>query len=274
MCDEKLFSISETLKAPILRLLLLIALTFSGPESYAQQTPQPAGKPRVVFLISKDSLNYEAHKTIPLFATQLRKLNKYEVTVILGEGSNNAFRFPGLEVIQDAAVVVLFSRRIALPHQQLAMFKNYLSKGGSLVAIRTGNHAFTTRGEKVKGYEDWPEFVSEILGCGNYGYGPVEPGTDVTVAPQAKGHAILKGFQPPRFHSTGNLYRVTPLTDANAIVLLNGTARTETQPVAWIRKAGQSKVFYTTLGYPTDFSVNQFKRLLVNAIHWAAGEQP
>jgi type 1 glutamine amidotransferase len=254
-------------------LILLFALTANSIGSHANQNNDPSPKPRIVFLISQDSLNYEAHKTIPVFAEQLRKLNRYEVTVILGEGSNNAFHFPGLEVIQQAGVVVLFSRRIALPTHQLQMFKNYLSKGGSLVAIRTGNHAFTTHGDKVEGYVDWPEFVSDILGCGNYGYGPVEPGTDVSVAPQAIGHPILKDFRPTPFHSVGNLYRVTPLTDANTVILLNGTNGKETQPVAWIRNAGLSRVFYTTLGYPSDFSSNQFKGLLINAIHWAASKK-
>jgi hypothetical protein len=253
-------------------LSLLIVLVVHGFDTCANHPA--AAKPHVVFLISEDSLNYEAHKTIPIFADQLRKTGKYEVTVLLGNGSNNAFRFPGLEVIQKADVLVLFSRRISLPHNQMQLFKNYLAKGGPLVAIRTGNHAFTSRGEKVAGYEDWPGFVAEILGCGNFGYGPVELGTDVSVAPQAAGHRILKDFKPAQFHSTGNLYRVAPLVDAQAVVLLNGRAGQETQPVAWTRQAGKSKIFYTTLGHPADFSVEQFKGLLINAIQWATIKKP
>ncbi|MCE6992490.1 ThuA domain-containing protein [Dyadobacter sp. CY323] len=226
-------------------------------------------KPHVVFLISEDSLNYEAHKTIPVFAQKLRETKQYEVTVLLGEGTNNAFRFPGMEILKKADLVVLFSRRIALPHVQMQLFKDYLKNGGPLVAIRTGNHAFTTRGDVVKDYASWPEFVPEILGCGNYGYGPVELGTDVSISPEASKHPILKNFNPGGYHSIGNLYRVMPLVDKKAVVLLNGKAGDEIQPVAWTRMAGKSRVFYTTLGYPSDFSENPFNTLIVNAIAWA-----
>lgn len=229
-------------------------------------------KPHIVFLISEDSLNYEAHKTIPVFAEKLWQEKGYRVSVLLGKGANNAFSFPGFEVFEKADLVVLFSRRIALPEKQLQQFKDYLKKGGPLVAIRTGNHAFTTRGTIKEGYKDWPEFVEEILGCGNYGYGSVELGTDVSIAPGATNHPILKDFNPTQFHSTGNLYKVSPLTDKQATVLLNGKAGNETQPVAWVRNAGKSKVFYTTLGYPDDFLINQFVVLLTNAIEWGIGK--
>ena len=226
-------------------------------------------KQRIVFLISADSLNYEAHKTIPVFARMLGNKTNYDVAVLLGKGTNNAFSFPGFDMIRKADLVVLFSRRIALPKQQMELFKSYLQNGRPLVAIRTGNHAFTTRGKVSEGYEDWPGFVAEILGCGNYGYGPVETGTDVSIASEQRNNPILKGFKTDGFHSTGNLYKVTPLTDNRAVVLLNGTDGKETQPVAWTRTVGKSKVFYTTLGYPTDFTSEIFNNLLINAIHWA-----
>lgn len=259
----------------IFRCFLLLFVTLSAVEivlatAFSEEKNAQSGKkPHVVFLISEDSLNYEAHKTVPVFAQELRAANQYEVTVLLGEGTNNTFRFPGMEILKKADLVVLFSRRIALPHTQMQLFKDYLKNGGPLVAIRTGNHAFTTRGEVGKDFSAWPEFVADILGCGNYGYGPVELGTDVSIAPGASNHPILKNFRSGGYHSIGNLYRVTPLVDKKAVVLLNGKAGEETQPVAWTRMAGKSRVFYTTLGYPADFSEGQFNTLLVNAIAWA-----
>ncbi len=262
--------LSDFSKKVMLRTLLaLIALLAFEVAAFASHHILPKRKQRVVFLISEDSLNYEAHKTIPVFAKMLGKKTDYDITVLMGKGTNNAFSFPGLEIIRNTDLVVLFSRRIALHKQQMDLFKSYLHKGGSLVAIRTGNHAFTTRGKISEGYEDWPGFVAEILGCGNYGYGPVEPGTDVTIVQKQNGHPILKDFKADGFHSIGNLYKVTPLTDAHATVLLNGTDGKDTQPVAWTRMAGKSKIFYTTLGYPSDFSIDTFNNLLINAINWA-----
>ena len=255
-------------------VLILITLVLNLTLARAELLPgqKAVKKPHVVFLISEDSLNYEAHLTMPVFAKMLEKKGKYKVTVLKGKGPNNAFSFPGLEILKKADLVVLFSRRIALPHKEMKILKDYLGQGGPLVAIRTGNHAFTTRGTVGEDYQSWPEFVPEILGCGNRGYGPVALGTDVSVAPESANHPILSGFKPTQFHSVGNIYYVTPLLDKETNVLLNGKAGNEVEPVAWTRNAGKSRVFYTTLGYPTDFLEPQFNNLLMGAIQWAIGK--
>jgi type 1 glutamine amidotransferase len=222
-----------------------------------------------VFLITEDPLNYEAHKTIPVFADKLRKEYGYEVTVLLGSGPHGAYRFPDIHKIDDASLLVIFSRRIAIPHDQMQVLKNYLGKGMPLIGIRTANHAFTNRTKIEEGFEDWPGFVTEILGCENRGYGPEQPGIVVTINEEALHHPILNGVEPKQWHSDGNIYKVAPLLDSNAKVLLTGKVGDITEPVAWIRKAGKSNVFYTSLGYPTDFNSPPFLKLLENAIQWS-----
>lgn len=226
-------------------------------------------KAKIVFLITKDPDNYEADKTVPRFAEILRKKYGYDVTVLLGSGDRGSYRYPNIEAVSNADLLVIFARRIALPHQQMDIIKQYLAKGKPLIGIRTANHAFTARDKIGAGYEDWPEFVAEILGCENRGYGPVAPGTDVSVVPGSAGNPIVQNIKPAHWHSEGNVYLVAPLLDQKATVLLTGKAGDITQPVAWTRTAGKSKVFYTSLGYPTDFNTPQFTTLLVNAIEWA-----
>jgi len=226
-------------------------------------------KSRIVFLITEDPLNYEAHKTIPVFADRLRQKFGYEVSVLLGIGPHGAYRFPDIHKIDDASLLIVFSRRIALPHDQMEVIKKYLGKGKPLIGIRTANHAFTNRTKIEPGFEDWPGFVAEILGCENRGYGPETPGTEVSVNEAAFNHPILKGIQSSQWHSEGNIYLVAPLLDKEATVLLTGKVQNMSEPVAWIRKAGKSKVFYTSLGYPTDFNQAPFLKLLENAIQWA-----
>jgi type 1 glutamine amidotransferase len=68
--------------------------------------------------------------------------------------------------------------------------------------------------------------------------------------------------------SGGNIYLVSPLRDNKAEVLLNGASAQHREPIAWTRKAGKSKIFYTSLGYPTDFSHPNFLQLLLNGISW------
>lgn len=225
--------------------------------------------PHIVFLITEDSLNYEAHKTIPAFAELVKEKLGYNVTVLLGKGTHGAYTYPDFEVIDHADLLVVFARRIALPHDQMNKLKQYLNSGRPLIGIRTANHAFTMMGEDAQqGFEYWPEFVSSILGCQNRGYGPVEPGTDVSINMKAANHPILKGL-PSHWHSKGNVYKVAPLLDSNITVLLTGKTNELIEPDAWVRQAGASKIFYTSLGHPSDFQTSEFKKLLLNAIKWA-----
>jgi type 1 glutamine amidotransferase len=230
-------------------------------------------KPRIVFLITEDPLNYEAHNTIPIYAERIRKKFGYEVTVLLGSGPHGAYRFTEIEKIKAADLLVVFSRRIALPHDQMNVIKEYLANGKPLIGIRTANHAFTARTTIEPGFEDWPGFVAEMLGCENRGYGPEQPGTEVTVNEDAIHHPILKGVESAQWHSDGNIYKVAPLLDSQAKVLLTGKVGDLTEPIAWIRKAGKSKVFYTSLGYPTDFKSTSFLTLLDNAIQWSLNKK-
>ncbi len=173
-----------------------------------------------------------------------------------------------MNTVYKEELVLLFERRISLPHNQIQLHKKYIPTRKPVVGIRTANHAFTPRDSVAAGFEAWPEFVADVMGCENRGYGPVEPGMDVQVNDAAAGHPIIKGVAA-RWHSQGNIYLVAPLLDPKAVVLLTGTVNDITQPVAWTRLYGKSRVFYTSLGFPADFSTPQFNSLLVNAIKWS-----
>ena len=97
-------------------------------------------------------------------------------------------------------------------------------------------------------------------------------GTDVAVAPGAAGNAILAGIEPKTWHSSGALYRSSPV-DKAATILLTGTDKEGTkEPVAWTRLHNSSRVFYTSLGHRDDFAQPQFRRMLVNAVGWGLGK--
>ncbi len=225
--------------------------------------------PYIVFLVTEDSNNYEAHKTVPLFADMLEREYGYKCEVILGKGTHTAYRYPDLKSLTKADLLVVFARRIALPHDQMNAIKSYLRKGKPLVGIRTANHAFQVFGKVQDGFEQWPGFVAEVLGCENRGYGSAELGTDVTIDSVALGHPVLKNVLPAKWHSTGQIYHVAPLLDKEATVLLWGKVEDKTEPIAWTRTLGKSRVFYTSLGHPDDFQATPFITLLINGIKWA-----
>lgn len=225
--------------------------------------------PHIVFLISEDSLNYSAHITIPAFAKFVEEKYGYKTSVLLGQGERASYSFPGIDVLAKADLLVVFCRRVALAPAQLNTIKKYLAKGKPVVGIRTANHAFSLLEKPAEGFEAWPGFVDSVLGCKNRGYGPVLPGTEISIAPNAVNHPILNGVAPGHWHSNGNVYLVAPLLDEKSEVLLKGSEGENVQPVAWTRRYGKCRVFYTSMGYPDDFNIPQFRQLLLNGIHWA-----
>jgi type 1 glutamine amidotransferase len=260
-----------------LSLAVALCILFVYPALAIQEAHEKKKvKAHIVFLISEDPDNYEAHRTIPVFANRLRSDHNFKVTVLLGDGQREAYHFPGLDVLTEADLLVVFCRRVALSHQQLLIVKDYLKAGKPVIGLRTANHAFSVMTEVRDGYQAWPEFVSEILGCENRGYGPTDPGTDVAIVRDQQSHPILKGLSTtPQWHSAGNVYRVAPLLDDKAVVLLTGAVRDEVHPIAWTRMtADGSRVFYASLGYPDDFNMVPFRKLLVNSIYWALGQKP
>ena len=225
-------------------------------------------KSSIVFLVTEDTNNYEAHKTIPAFAELIEKEHGYKTTVLLGTGGHGDYKYSGIDALSNADLLVVFARRIALPHSQMKAIKDYVSTGKPVIGIRTAHHAFAVNNKIEEGHEDWPAFTSEILGCENKGYGPVEAGYNVSIKPGAEKHPILKNLQLSKWHSNGSIYHVS-LLDKNATVLLQGDLEGKTEPVAWTRTTGKNKVFYTSLGYPDDFNTAQFRTLLINGIGWA-----
>jgi type 1 glutamine amidotransferase len=226
-------------------------------------------RPHVAIIVSDD--HYGADKTLPEFADQLRREHGYRCTVIHGEGSN---LFPAMIELDRADVAVLYIRRLAPPKQQLDRFRAFLHAGKPLVALRTASHAFAVRGKVPDGHDQWVTFDPDVLG-GNYqGHGPNDLGSDIAHVAQMADHPILAGVEPAAWHSTGSLYFTAPLL-ADSTLLMTGSIAGRTEPVTWIRKYKNAKVFYSALGHPDDFQQPQFRRLLANAIHWALRkEQP
>jgi len=126
------------------------------------------------------------------------------------------------------------------------------------VGVRTAGHAF----------RNWLAFDKKVLGGnykGHYGGGAA---TEVRFADAAKDHPVLAGVEP--FASHYSLYKNTGFA-GDVTLLATATAKGKTEPVAWTRRHKGGRVFYTSLGGPEDFRNPDFRRMLTNAVFWAAG---
>lgn len=231
-------------------------------------------RPQVVLLIGEDE--YHTAETLPRFAAEALAWRGLEIVTVT-EDPARKHHFPGLAgALRRADLLVLSTRRRALPPEALAALRAHLEAGKPLVGLRTASHAFAPRGTerdqvRAAGLAEWPEFDAEVLG-GNYqGHHGAGPLTRLRVAPGAANHPVLTGVDVERWPGLGSLYRSGPLAAGATALVLGEIPGQPAEPVAWVRRFGprQARIFYTSLGHPGDFAQAGFRRLLRNGILWA-----
>lgn len=216
---------------------------------------QEAKSPRVCLV--SGSLEYESNKSMPLLQARLEKKGAVCTRAFL-EG-NDETRLPGLENLDKADVMVLFTRRLKLTGDDLDRIKKYCLSGKPIVGIRTASHAVQT----------WLDLDKEVLGGDYQGHFGNKEMPQVKLVDAQKKHPILAGVEP--FVSSGSLYKNAKIAD-DCTVLLTGTSPSGTMPVAWTRSYKGGRIFYTSLGHQKDFENEQFLRMMENAVFWAASK--
>ncbi len=232
-------------------------------------------RPHLVLIIGEDE--YRTEQSLPPFA--LKHLGKdFRISIVFASDKTPT-DFPGLDVLDEADMILVSVRRRALPEEQLARIRKFVSAGKPVAGIRTASHAFSLRaGLKVPaGHAVWPEFDHDVLG-GNYANHhdarlAREGKTFVQVKAEAGKNPILNGVPTNELTVRSSLYKNTPLGDkATALVMGRIEGIKQPEPVAWTNThSGGGRVFYTSLGSVEDFEMPAFRRLLRNGIYWAAG---
>ena len=121
-------------------------------------------RPHLVIVIGEDE--YHTRSTLPTFATAWLE-REFQIDYVFAE-QQDPQRFPGIEIVNEADVLLMSVRRRALPREQLAVIRKFVQDGKPLVALRTSSHAFHLGGRPVPaGADSWPEFDADVLG-GNY----------------------------------------------------------------------------------------------------------
>lgn len=203
---------------------------------------------------------------------------------------------PGLEALDRADLLVLFTRFRALPDAAMQRVADYVAAGRPIVALRTSTHAFAPGKDSKFASWAWnaPDggFGRRVLGetwIAHHGQHGVQ-GTRGVLAPGAAGHPLLRGIDAAAVFDPADVYRVRlPLPEGCVPLLLGDVLQTmkpdsapvaaqgERMPIAWVRelpgKAGPQRVFTTTLGSAEAFLHEGTRRLLVNACLWAIGSE-
>ena len=223
-----------------------------------------AAEKHVVFLIAEDE--YRASETLPEFAKG-QLADNFRITFLRAEPEDrNAI--PGMAVLKQADLVVMYVRRRALPAEQMRHFKDCLRRGVPLLALRTSSHAWDTRNRAPAGLEEWKAFDAEVLG-GNYqGHHGTGKRTVIALVPGMDAHPLVKGIDITRLIGQGSLYRTSPLAPSAQVILTGSIVDQKPEPVVWTHRYGKAPVVYLSLGHAEDFAQLEFQRLLRNAVHW------
>ena len=243
----------------------------------AAGTQGPSSAPHIVFVTGDDE--YRSEITMPMIAAILEKTHGFRTLILYAKPKpQTKDNIEGLEALDTADLMVMFTRFRALPEDQLQRILRYVDSGKPIVGLRTSTHAFLyPDGYTRQALNDG--FGRDVFGQKWITHHGSRSSTDVAVHSTNASHPILRGVGP--FHARSWLYHVAPL-HGEATVVLDGTSVNSnqtnrlaefplTQPVAWTRQYKQSRVFFTTLGHPQDFAQESMRRLVVNGIYWALG---
>jgi type 1 glutamine amidotransferase len=231
--------------AGFLVILQLCALVAAG---------RAAEAPPLKICLLSASAEYESDKSLADFQKFLE--NRYRVTCQRAFGKDKGDGLPGLEALDTADLMIVYTRRIKLPADQLERIKKYIASGRPILGIRTASHAF----------ENFKEFDHDVLG-GDYKGHYTNSIAQVELATDRPIHPVIAGVTP---FSSRKLYK-NPSISPDDIVLLNATISGHREPVAWVRERNGGRVFYTSLGVQEDFKQESFRQLLLNAVFWCAG---
>lgn len=166
-------------------------------------------------------------------------------------------------------VIVLYDMVQEITDQQKANLLAALRRGKGLVVL---HHA-------IANYQEWPEY-EKIIGARYYLAPKVVNGVQkarsayqhdvrLTVELADPKHPILKGLKD--FEIVDEVYSLFDVSPSVRPLLK--TSHPHSNPViAWTHRYGRSRVVYIQLGHgPTAYSNPSYRRLVANAIRWAAG---
>lgn len=273
------------------------------------------GKGKHIVLVSGDD-EYRSEEALPQLGKILARHHGFKCTVLFaidpkdGTINPNVSNIPGLEALDSADLLVIFTRFRDLPDEQMRHVVAYVESGKPIVGIRTATHAFEFKNNKT--YAHWSNgnsspgweggFGRRVLGekwishHGRHG----SQSTRGLIAPGQESHPILRGIKDGDIWGPSDVYGVRlPLPEGSQPLVMGqvlsgmqpndppaGPAEDRKtkqlvdpnnpmMPIAWTKtyEAGgkQGRAFCSTIGAANDLVAEGTRRLLVNACYWAVG---
>lgn len=162
----------------------------------------------------------------------------------------------------NACDVIFFHPQGAIAEGHRDQLLGYLESGPPLVALRGAAHAL---GEDSG-------FDRKVLGASHSGQYENQLTTRTRPSGEGEKHPVFAGVSP--ILSRHNLLQFSDFTGDIVPLMIGATPGSSRQTLAWTRQQGERRIFYSSIGGSLDFENDSVKRLLANALFWAAQIDP
>lgn len=271
-------------------LFTSLFLASCNPSPAPAAAPEDAAPPHIVFVTGDEE--YRSEESMPMLAKMAERELGVTTEVLFALDSNGIVNpnvndhIAGLEALERADMMVLFTRWRALPDDQAKYILDFAESGKPMAGFRTSTHAFMYKDDSLRQHlnNDWPTAVFGQQWITHHGH--FEDGHDPltkVLLDSGSSSPILHGLgafdaYSWLYHVDGGEWEINP----NTRPLLWGTSlrskheaagRTDqfpmTNPVAWTNDYKGARVFFTTLGHPYDWRNDNMRRLALNGMAWA-----
>jgi type 1 glutamine amidotransferase len=288
-----------------LLLSLVSGVAHAGAAGIVFEGASGPGKGKHIVLVSGDE-EYRSEEALPQLARILAAHHGFKCTVLFAidptDGTINPDRrdnLPGLEALDTADLMVIFTRFRDLPDDQMKHIVDYVESGRPMVGLRTATHAFELKTNQTYQKYSWNSrqweggFGRQVLGetwIDHHGHHGVQC-TRGVIAKERQNHPILRGIRDGDIWGPSDVYKIRlPLPgDSQPLVMGQvldgmhpadppavGKQNDPMMPVAWVKsytgaQRKTARVFTTTMGAAEDLESEGLRRLIVNACYWALG---
>jgi len=208
-------------------------LTFEGHGSDAKH----------IVLVSGDE-EYRSEEALPQLAKILSEHHGFNCTVLFAQNPENpgiidanyVNHITGLETLDSADLMVIFTRFRDLPDEQMKHFENYLMAGKPVVGIRTATHAFMFPEESDSAYKHYGNYYEGDKQEWHGGFGRVVLGEKWIahhghhkhqsqrgmVYDEAKDHPIANGIEDGDVWGSSDVYEIRLPLPGDAEPIIHG----------------------------------------------------
>ncbi len=181
-----------------------------------------------IVLISGDE-EYRSEEALPQFAKILATHHGFRCSVLFAQdplkpgivNPNFTGNIPGLAALDDADLMILFTRFRALPDDQMKYFEKYLMSGKPLIGIRTATHAFNFK-DTTNVWVHWGNSNADEGSPWNGGFGRLVLGerwhahhghhkhqsTRGIISDESVGHPVVNGIADGEIWCATDVYGV------------------------------------------------------------------